>query len=89
MTKILHIPSGEYVRFVSSVSWDKAHGYTCADQIRVIDFEDSFSFIDRSDKTMAIRQFLVNELLTGRESLFSNDNINETHVLEEFEIIYD
>ena len=90
MTKLLYIPTGEYVEFVSSFSYDKIHNLTAGQiLIKVVEFEDSFSFEECPE--MTIEGHIAEYLLTGSEPI--NDEVprNSGMIItrEEFEIIYD
>jgi hypothetical protein len=42
MTKLLHIPTGEYIKFLSSIKYDRAHPENESEE--VVSFEDSYAY---------------------------------------------
>ena len=84
MTKLLYIPIGEYVSFVSSTFYDKRHSPTN----RVIDFEDSFNYFNCH---LTLEEYIKDYLLTGGDPINNEVRINSGMIItrEEFEIIYD
>ena len=90
MTKLLYIPSGEYVKFISSFVYDKkylAENHSL-DEEWVINYEDSYS---SEHSKMTIEDCIIESLLTGNEPINDEIPINSGMIItrEEFEIIYD
>lgn len=44
MTKILHIPTGNFVPLESSIAWDRAHMEEAPVYMNVLEIEDSYVF---------------------------------------------
>jgi hypothetical protein len=85
MTKILYVPAGELVEFVSSIEWDEAHSDNCTDC--VVRYEDSYVH----SRGIPITQWIYNTVTdtTYREGNLYNSFFQHPLVLEDFEIIYD
>ena len=86
MTKLLHISSGNYVIFISSVKYDMEHDLEFPRDL-VERYEDSYDF----DAGRTLENY-IEEIISGVETLHpNNDDLPEPNYYsrEEFEIIYD
>ena len=84
MTKILHIPSGEFVVFLSSNEYDEKHQEDRSE--RVTRWEDSY---DLAGQNCTIED-KIKGILVGIDHINHNViNKCSNYCREEFEIIYD
>lgn len=85
LTKILYIPTGEYVKFLSSVSYDISHPENITE--RVIDYENSYV---KYRYVWSIEKY-IQEIINSNKELYipEIDKQNLEFSREEFEIIYD
>ena len=84
MTRILHIPSGTFATFLSSIEYDNTHPNDTTED--VVDYENSYD----ACHNLSIESKLNNIVLgLSRFNHHSHELIAEHILEEELEIIYD
>lgn len=90
MTKILHIPTGQYIKFLSSIEYDKTQAnWARWPWLEVENVEDSFIFMspDYADKSL---ENVINIIVNMRPKTYIPEIDKFDKFCEsEFEIIYD
>ena len=92
MTKILHVPSGEFVLLVSSFAYDQSKKIKSEQRGRALNIEDSFLFADEHRSFSEI----LNNVIQGNDgtstisgTLIGNEYEKNSLTCDEFEFIND
>ena len=85
MTKLLHITSGQYVKFLSSIKYDRVnHIEGMFNYIEC--YEDSYMY---ENNKQSIEEYLKNGFQNGGATVTYKDSPLTDYNASEFEIIYD
>lgn len=70
MTKILHVPTGQFLYLVSSFRYDRLHNFSDGAKCRVLNVEESFMFEDEK-KT---RDRILDDIISGRDGFVKSNS---------------
>ena len=80
MTRILHIPTGNFVPLESSIAWDRAHMEDDGFDMNVLDIEDSYAY----SQGRSVKE-IFEHIVAGTTGNKDFDVLN----VSELELVYD